>query len=65
MRLTGPARTIADVAEAGLAPEQVIRAAAQAIDRGLTTPSRLREAARGRGRRVEQLIEFALAGTDT
>jgi predicted transcriptional regulator of viral defense system len=65
MRLTGPARTIADVADAALAPEQVIRAAAQAIDRGLTTPSRLREAARGRGRRVEQLIEFALAGTDT
>jgi predicted transcriptional regulator of viral defense system len=62
MRLTGPARTIADVAEAGLAPEQVIRAAAQAIDRGLTTPSRLREAVMGRGRRVEQLVEIALAG---
>ena len=65
MRLTGPARTIADVAEAGLAPEQVVRAAAQAIDRGLTTPSRLREAVMGRGRRVEQLVEIALAGKDT
>jgi hypothetical protein len=61
MRLTGPARTIVDVAEAGVAPEQVIRATAQAIDRGLTTPSRLREAAHGRGRRVEQLVEVALA----
>jgi predicted transcriptional regulator of viral defense system len=63
MRLTGPARTIVDVAEAGVAPEQVVRATAQAIDRGLTTPRRLREAARGRGRRVEQLVEVALAGT--
>jgi len=65
MRLTGPARTIADVAEAGLAPEQVVRATAQAIDRGLTTPSRLREAVLGRGRRVGQLVEIALAGKDT
>jgi predicted transcriptional regulator of viral defense system len=67
MRLTGPARTIADAAEAGLAPEQVVRAAAQAIERGLTTPSRLREAVigRGRGRRVERLVEIALAGKDT
>ena len=65
MRLTGPARTIADVADAGLAPEQVVRAAAQAIERGLTTPSRLREAVIGRGCRVEQLVEIALAGKDT
>jgi predicted transcriptional regulator of viral defense system len=65
MRLTGPARTIADVAEAGLAPDQVVRATAQAIDRGLTTPSRLREAVLGRGRRVGQLVEVALAGKNT
>jgi predicted transcriptional regulator of viral defense system len=65
MQLTGPARTIADVAEAGLAPEQVVRATAQAIDRGLTTPSRLREAVLGRGHMVEQLVEIALAGKDT
>jgi len=63
MRLTGSARTIADVAEAGLAPEQVVRAARQAIGRGMTTPSRLREAALGRGRRIEQLVETALAET--
>jgi len=62
MRLTGPARTIANVAQAGVAPEQVVRAAEAAIDRGLTTPSRLREAVLGRGRRVEQLVEIALAG---
>ena len=65
MRLTGPARTIADVAEAGLAPDQVVRATAQAIDRGLTTPSRLREAVLGRGRRVGQLVEVTLAGKNT
>jgi len=65
MRLTRPARTIADVAEAGLAPEQVVRAARQAIDRGLTTPGRLRGAVLGRGRRVERLIEIAFAGKDT
>ena len=65
MRLTGPARTIADVAEAGLAPDQVVRATAQAIDRGLATPSRLRDAVMGRGRRVGQLIEVALAGKNT
>lgn len=63
MRLTGSARTIVDVADAGVAPEQVVRAARQAIDHGLTTPSRLREAALGRGRRVEQLVEIAIAGT--
>ena len=63
MRLTGPARTIVDVAETGGAPEQVVRAAQRAADRGMTTPGRLREAAHGRGRRVEQLVEIALAGT--
>jgi predicted transcriptional regulator of viral defense system len=65
MRLTAPARTIADVADVAVAPEQVVRAVRQAINRGMTTPSRLREAAVGRGRRVEQLIETALAGPDT
>jgi predicted transcriptional regulator of viral defense system len=65
MRLTAPGRTIADVAEAGVAPEQVVRAIREAINRGLTTPSRLREAGRGRGRRVEQLVEIALAETAT
>ncbi len=62
MRLTGPARTIVDVAETGAAPEQVVRAIAQAIDRGLTTPGRIRGGAHGRGRRVEALVEVALAG---
>ena len=60
VRVTAPARTIADMAESGFAPEQVIAAARQAIDRGLTTREVLRNAARGRGQRVERLIEQAL-----
>jgi predicted transcriptional regulator of viral defense system len=63
VRLTTPARTIVDVAESGAAPEQVIRATGQAIERGLTTPDRMRAAAKSRGRRVRNLIETALSGT--
>lgn len=63
VRLTTPARTIVDVAEGGAAPEQVIRATGQAIERGLTTPDRIRAAARSRGGRVRKLIETALSGT--
>ena len=65
IRLTAPARTIADVAQVGLAPDQVVRAAREALDRGLTTPERLRASARGRGRRVERLIEDALSRVAT
>jgi predicted transcriptional regulator of viral defense system len=60
VRLTAPARTIADVAAAGMAPDQVLAAVGQALRRGLTTPALLREAARSRGHRVERLVEAAL-----
>jgi predicted transcriptional regulator of viral defense system len=60
VRVTAPDRTIADVAEAGTAPEQVVAAARQALDRGLTTREKLRSAARGRGQRVERLIDQAI-----
>ena len=63
VRLTTPARTIVDVAESGAAPEQVIQATGQAIERGLTTPDRMRAAVKSRGRRVRNLIETALTGT--
>lgn len=62
VRLTAPARTIVDVAESGGAPEQVVRATREAIDRGLTTPARIRAAAGSRGRRVKNLIQTALSG---
>ncbi|NJD28771.1 MAG: hypothetical protein FIA92_10805 [Chloroflexi bacterium] len=63
VRLTAPARTIADVAAAGM-PDQVAAAVGQALRRGLTTPALLREAARTRGHRVQRLVEAALAGAD-
>lgn len=62
VRLTAPARTIVDVAESGGAPEQVFQATREAIDRGLTTPARIRAAAGSRGRRVKNLIQTALSG---
>lgn len=62
MRVTAPARTIVDVAAAGVAPDQVAAAVHTAVERGLTTASLLREAAQTRGRRVQRLIESALSG---
>lgn len=63
VRITTTERTIADAAEGGLAPEQIVIAVRQAIDRGLTTPARIRAAASGRGRRVRNLIETGLSET--
>ncbi len=61
VRVTGPERTIVDVAEIGVAPDQVVAAVRGALDRSMTTASRLREAARRRGLRVQGLIDQALA----
>lgn len=58
--VTSPARSIVDAAEAGTAPEQVVQAAREAIERGLATSAQLRAATRGRGSRVERLIQRAL-----
>jgi len=60
VRVTGPERTIVDVAEVGVAPDQVVSAIQSALDRSLTTPSRLRAAARTRGSRVQRLVDAAL-----
>ena len=60
MRVTAPARTIADVAATGVAPDQVTAAVKTALDRGMTTPALLREAASVRGWRVQRLVEAAL-----
>jgi predicted transcriptional regulator of viral defense system len=62
MRVTAPARTIADVAAAGGAPDQVSAAVHAALERGMTTPALLREATAIRGQRVRRLVEAALAG---
>jgi predicted transcriptional regulator of viral defense system len=62
MRVTAPARTIADIAVAGVAPDQVTAGVHAALARGMTTPPLLREAAALRGRRVQRLVEAALSG---
>jgi predicted transcriptional regulator of viral defense system len=60
MRVTSVTRTIVDSAEAGTGPEQIEMAVVQAIDRALTTTSRLRAAASDRSLRVRQLIDQSL-----
>lgn len=54
---TSPERTIIDSLEAGTQLEQIELAVGQALDRGLTTPRRLRAAAAGRAARVRTFIE--------
>jgi predicted transcriptional regulator of viral defense system len=60
VRLTAPTRTILDAAEAGTGPEQIELAVQQALERGATTPSRLREQASKRSARVRELIDRAI-----
>ena len=60
MAVTSAARSILDAAEAGTAPEQVQKAIAQAIDRGMATARQLKRDAGERGRRVASLVENAL-----
>ena len=60
VRVTTPARTILDTAEAGTAPEQIEMAVAQAVERGMATPEQLREGAAARPSRVGHLIDQAL-----
>ncbi len=55
-------RTIVDALQAGTQPEQVELAVAQALERGLTTPGRLRSALAGRSQRVRGFIERSLDG---
>ena len=60
MIVTSPIRTILDAAEAGIAPEQIEIAVAQAINRGLATARQLQENAHERGSRVDKLIMNAI-----
>lgn len=63
VRATSPERTLIDVLEAGTQPEQVELAVRQAIERALTTASRLRAAGATRTqiirRRLERLLPAA------
>jgi predicted transcriptional regulator of viral defense system len=60
VRVTTPARSIADSASYGTAPEQVVRAAQEALRRGLATRSELLAAVRRHGGRGEKLIRQAV-----
>jgi len=60
VHVTAPARTIADVADAGGDPSVVIEASARALATGLVSATELRSAARHRAARVRQLIERAI-----
>src|SRR5215210_2586564 len=57
---TNPERTIADSLEAGTQPEQIELAIQQALERGLTTPRRLRAAVADRPTRVRRFIDRIL-----
>lgn len=58
--VTSPERSVVDALEAGAQPEQIDLAVGQALDRGLTTPGRLRAEAASRSTRVRQFIERAI-----
>jgi len=60
VRVTSPARTIADIAEVGADPSVVIEAVARARATGLVNVDELRKAAADRSERVRQLIERAV-----
>lgn len=62
--VTSPERSMVDSLEAGSQPEQIELAIRQALDRGLTTPRRLRSAVEGRPSRVRGLIERTAAPLD-
>lgn len=61
VRITSPVRTILDVSEGGTAPDQVVAAIQQAVNRGLVSRKELLEAAARRGDRIAQLVTTALA----
>jgi predicted transcriptional regulator of viral defense system len=58
--VTTPERSIVDSLDAGTQPEQIEMAIRQALERGLTTPRRLRAAAEDRSSRSRGFIERAL-----
>jgi predicted transcriptional regulator of viral defense system len=60
LRVTAPVRTVLDAADAGTAPEQIELASQPALDRGLASPSLLREQAHHSSRRVRELVESGI-----
>lgn len=64
VRITSPARTIADVAEIGADPSVIMEATARARTTGLLSPNELRASVKCRSARVRQLVERAIQETD-
>lgn len=60
VRITSPARTLADVADIGTDPSVVIEATARALAAGLVTGGELQSAAKRRSSRVRQLVDRAI-----
>lgn len=60
--VTSPERTIVDTLKSGTQPEQVEMAIRQALERGMTTPRRLRAAASSSSGRARKFIEANLEG---
>lgn len=61
--VTGPEQTIVDAIRGGTQPEQVQMAIRQALDRGITTPGRLRSTAAEDTERARRFIETTLGQT--
>lgn len=57
LAVTNPERSIVDALEAGAQPEQVELAIQQALERGTTTPRRLRTASSSRSVQTRELVE--------
>jgi predicted transcriptional regulator of viral defense system len=60
VRLTAAIPSIIDAARTGTAPEQIVAAIRQALERGMATESQLLRAAKTRGGRVERLVRQVL-----
>jgi hypothetical protein len=60
VKVTSPARTIMDAAEAGADPSSIQAAIAGALQQGLLTEGELLEAVRDRPKRVRDLVERAI-----
>jgi hypothetical protein len=61
--VTNPERTIVDAFEAASQPDQFVMATRQALQRGMTTPRRLRAAAAFRSPRAAAFVEHAIETT--
>lgn len=57
LRVTSPERALVESLEGGAQPDQIEMGIREALDRGLTTPRRLRDEAASRSSRTRRLIE--------